>query len=440
MKYVDALKFSFLALFCMLAVAGCSAVNSPNGGAAGEYTGFLEGVKVDVATEVGGRITGVAVEEGNSVQMGQKVVTLEDDLIRSRMAIADANVAAAKAQLALLEAGARSEDIRRGQARADQARAALSAATQALTDTQTIRANPQALVIAQAQADTRAKAAAQQLLAAQNQAGSADQINKFWEEQTRMLWEGFDIRFPNGASFHADTPMSKQLLAQQEWNKAGNAAWQAWAGAQQAQANAATADAALKDLSDQLANPIVFDARVNQARGSVDRAAAGLEAAQAALQTMREGASPAQLQAARAAVDQARAARVTLDQELARYEVKSPSGGVVNRVYYRAGETSLPGAPLIQLSVAGDLTLRVFVPMTMVERIHLNDPVSVRVEGLENDKFMGTVNRINDQAEFSARQNQTDSERNAQLVAVEIALKNTDGDLKPGMPASVMFK
>jgi HlyD family secretion protein len=78
--------------------------------------------------------------------------------------------------------------------------------------------------------------------------------------------------------------------------------------------------------------------------------------------------------------------------------------------------------------------------MTALEKIHLNDPVSVRVEGLENDKFTGTVNRINDQAEFSARQNQTDNERNAQLVAVEIALKNTDGTLKPGMPASVMFK
>jgi multidrug resistance efflux pump len=440
MKFVDVLRFSVFALLCMLAIAGCSAVSTPNGVTNGEYTGFLEGVKVDVATEVGGLITSVAVEEGNSVQAGQNVVTLEDDLIQSRIAIADANVASAKAQLALLEAGARSEDIRRGQAQVDQARAALLAATQALTDTQAIRANPQALVIAHAQADTRAKAAAQQLLAAQNLASSADQMNKFWEEQTRMLWEGFDLKFPNGASFHADTPMSRQLLAQQEWNKAGNAAWQAWAGVQQAQANATTADAALKDLSDQLANPIALDARVNQARGGVDRAAAGLEAAQAALRTLRDGATPAQLQAARAAVDQAQAARGTLDQELAHYEVKSPNVGVVNRVYYRAGETALPGAPVIQLSVAGDLTLRIFVPMTTLGKIHLNDPIDVRVEGLENNQFAGTVNRINDQAEFTARQNQTDSERNAQLVAVEIALKNADGALKPGMPASVMFK
>src|SRR5512143_2466841 len=102
MKYVDALKFSVFAFLCILAVAGCSAVSSPNAATNGEYTGFLEGVKVDVAAEAGGRITSVAVEEGNSVQVGQDVVTLEDDLIQSRIAIADANVASAKALLALL--------------------------------------------------------------------------------------------------------------------------------------------------------------------------------------------------------------------------------------------------------------------------------------------------------------------------------------------------
>lgn len=433
-------KWGAVILLLLLGVVGCSAANNSNGTSGAEYTGFLEGRKVDVAPEVGGRITSVAVEEGNSIQVGQKIVTLEDDLVRSRIAIADANVAAALAQLSLLQAGARPEDIRRGQARVDQARAALAAATQALADAEGIRANPQMLVIARAQAEARAKVAAAQLLAAQNQANSADQMNKFWEEQTRMLWEGFDIKFPNGASFHADTPMSKQLLAQQEWNKAGNTAWQAWAGVQQAQANATTTDATLKDLSDQLANPIALDARVNQARGTVDRAAAGLKAAEAALQLLRDGATPAQLQAARAAVDQAKAARATLDQEQAHYEVKSPNGGVVNRVYYRVGETALPGAPLVQLSVGGDLTLRVFVPMTTLERIHLGDKVSVRVEGLESNQLGGNVSRINDTAEFSARQTQTDSERNAQLVAVEILLKNPDGVLKPGMPASVVFK
>ena len=47
MKYVDVLRFRVFALLFMLAIAGCSAVSSPNGVTNGEYTGFLEGVKVE---------------------------------------------------------------------------------------------------------------------------------------------------------------------------------------------------------------------------------------------------------------------------------------------------------------------------------------------------------------------------------------------------------
>ena len=429
-----------LTLIAAFALIGCQALGVANGSDHGEYTGFLEGEHLDIAAEVGGRITNVAVEEGDSIQAGQKLVTLEDDLQKARLAIADANIAAAQAQWALLEAGARPEEIRRAEAKLEQARAGLAAATQALADTEAIRANPQMLVIAQAQAETRSKAAAQRLIAAQRQAQAADQINKFWEIQTRSLWEGVDITLPRGGTLHFDTPVKQQLFSQEEWQKAGNAAWQAWAGVSQAQANANMADASLKDISDQLANPIALDTRVNQARAAKDRAAAALRAAEAAREVLREGASPAQLQAARAVVDQARAARATLEQELARYQIAAPSAGAVNRVYYRSGEIAIPGAPLVQISLAGDLTLRVFVPMSELGELRVGDSVAFHVEGIENRTFTGTVSHVNDKAEFSGRQNQTDSERNAQLVAIEISIKNPDGQLKPGMPASVAFK
>ncbi|MBI4785919.1 MAG: HlyD family efflux transporter periplasmic adaptor subunit [Chloroflexi bacterium] len=433
-------KLWALFLIAALALLGCQAIDVTNSSDNGAYTGFLEGEHLDVAAEVGGRIMSVAVEEGDTVQSGEKLVTLEDDLLRARLAIADANLAAASAQLALLEHGARAEEIRRAEAQVQQARAALAAATQALADAEAIRANPQLLVIAQAQAEMRARAAAHQLIAAQRQAQAADQINQFWEIQTKGLWEGVDIPLPRGGTLHFDTPMKQQLFAQAEWQKAGLAAWEAWAGVAQAQANANLADANLKDVSDQLANPIALDTRVNQARGPRERAAAALQAVEAGLRIRRDGASAAQLQAARAAVDQARAARATLDQELARYQIAARDTATVRRVYYRAGEIALPGVPLVQLSRAGDLTLRVFVPMSELGRIRTGDSVAIRVEGIETGAFSGAVSHINDKAEFSGRQSQTDSERNAQLVAVEISIKNSNDQLKPGMPASASFK
>jgi hypothetical protein len=49
------------------------------------------------------------------------------------------------------------------------------------------------------------------------------------------------------------------------------------------------------------------------------------------------------------------------------------------------------------------------------------------------------VIRIADQAEFTPRNVQTEEGRRTTVFAVELAVDNPDGKLKPGMPADVMF-
>ncbi len=440
MEIGSRLKFApvvcFLLLLVSAALMGCQTANGERNGT---FAGFLEGDKIDVAAETGGRVLTVSVQQGNDVQPGQALVALDDDLARARVAAADANIAAAEAQLAVLEAGPRPEDLRRAQAGVDKARAGLVIATVALSDTLAIRNNPQTLLIAQAQAEMRAKVAQQQLQAAAAQAQSADEIDRFLEQQTRMLWDGFDIYLPGG-KLHFDAPGRAQIMSQEEWQKAGNTAWQAWAGVQQAQANASAADASSRDISDQITNPIVLDARVDQARAARDRAQAGVQAAEAALRVLSDGASPAQINLARTAVDQARAARATLERDWKQYQISAPRAGTVTQVYYREGEIVVPGAPLVRLVVAGDLTLRLYVPMSALEHVRVDSGVTVKVDGADDRTFQGIVRRIGDRAEFTGRQAQTDSERNAQLVVVEIAIQNPAPAIKAGMPASVSFK
>lgn len=436
------LKLVLLVLALGILVGGCQSLPIGQSGTAAKanYTGFLEGDNLDVAPEVGGKLVEVPVREGDTIQQGQVLFKIQDDLMAARIKIADANVANAKAQLALLETGARKEDVARAQAQLDQSRAALDAATTAQADTEAIRANPQSLLIAQAQAQTRSAAANQQLAAAVSNANAADKINSFWEAQTRQLWDGVDIVLPRGGgTLHFDTPAARLAYVQEEWNKAGNAAWQAWAAVKQAQANATAADAALKDINNQIANPIVLDTKVDQARAAKDRAAAGVASAEAALKIVQEGASPAQIATARAAVDQAVAARASLDQDMTKYKITAAQSGKIDRVYYRFGEMALPGVPVVGLSISGDMTLRVFVAMSVLDNLRVGDQVTVRVEGIDNQSFPATISRINDTAEFAGRQVQTDNERNAQLVAVEMTIKNGDGTLKPGMPATVLL-
>ncbi len=425
-----------LATILLLATA-CQSGSTSNGNEV--WAGFLEGKTIEVSSEVGGRVTKIAVQEGDAVLQGQPMVLLDDEFIRWRIQAANANVAAAEAQLALLESGARAEEIQKAQARADQARAAHLAAAQAYTDTVAIRATPQTLLIAKTDAEARAIAASFTLTATAMQAQAADLEAAFWGDQTRILEGGIDITLPRGGTLHFDTPSSRLAYVQEEWSKAGNRAWQAWAAVDTANANAIIASANLQDISDQLTNPIVLDNRVNQARAARDRAAALSQAADAALALLREGATTAQIQTARAAVDQARAAREALDQELTRYQIVAPNAGTVMRLPYRVGEIAAPNAPIVRLSVEGELKLRVFVPITALEKLRVGDTATVFASEPNNRKLAGVVTTIADRAEFSGRQTQTDSERNAQLIAVEIAVKDADAQVKAGMPASVVF-
>lgn len=425
------------AVVLLAVLIGCQ--TAATSGTSGAWSGFLEGKTVDVSPEVGGRITSVAVAEGDQVQSGQLIATIDDDLAKLRLDAADANVAAAQAQVALLEAGARAEDLQSAQARVDQARAARVAATQAVTDTEAIRANPQSLLIAQADADARAQSATFALTAAAKQAEGADLPPQFWQDQVQSMEEGTDVTLPGGGKRHFDTPVARIVFARGQWFNAGNAAWQAWAGVAQAQANLVAAQGARQGVSDQLTNPIALDTRVDQARAARDRAAANLQTAQAAQQVLSEGASPAQIQAARAALDQARAARASLAEELSKYRIVAPQQGTVAQVFYRPGETVAAAAPLVRLSVNGELTLRVFVPMSSLPQVHVGATVPVSVAELNSKPTDGTVARVADTAEFASRQAQTDSERNALLVAVEVSVQTANNQLKAGMPASVSF-
>jgi HlyD family secretion protein len=80
--------------------------------------------EVDMAFRVPGRIDHVAVEEGEQVERGALLATLDTDSVEARIAEADAAVVQARAQLAKLRSGNRRQDIAATRARVAAAQAA----------------------------------------------------------------------------------------------------------------------------------------------------------------------------------------------------------------------------------------------------------------------------------------------------------------------------
>ena len=89
-------KYALLVI--LLLVTACQANNDSN--ASNRFSGVLEGTKVNVVAEIGGRIANIAVDEGEAVTLGQPIVTLDEAALQAQVKQARAGLSAAEANLA----------------------------------------------------------------------------------------------------------------------------------------------------------------------------------------------------------------------------------------------------------------------------------------------------------------------------------------------------
>ena len=94
-----------------------------------EGSGTIEAREVAVASRVGGQVLEIRAEEGSPVKKGDILVLVDHETLDIQLRQAEAGVALAEAQLALLRKGARAEDVRQGEEALRQTGANLKVAT-----------------------------------------------------------------------------------------------------------------------------------------------------------------------------------------------------------------------------------------------------------------------------------------------------------------------
>lgn len=133
-------------------------------------SGTIEAVQIRLAPEISGRVVEVLVDESQTVSAGDALVRLDDTLLQAQRAQAAAGLAAAQANLTMLEAGPSAEQLAVAQAAVDAAQVAVDAAVYPAQVDQT----EAALNTAQANYDLVASGARpEQLEAAQAQVDAA---------------------------------------------------------------------------------------------------------------------------------------------------------------------------------------------------------------------------------------------------------------------------
>jgi HlyD family secretion protein len=398
-------------LVVAMLLGGCQATASSPADEPGPLTasGTIRADEVRIAGEMGGRIVEVRAGVGETVQAGDELVVLDATSLLTQRAEAQAAVIAAQADLAVVRAGPRAEEIAAAQAdlalaeaRRDGALAAWENALQSVEnpqelDAQISEARTQVELAAQGAELARAQLAREQLLRDQRVEGSMER--RIADLQVR-------------AAEHA-------LAA--------------------AQADEKTAQTTLNWLWLIRSEPLALMAQAHAAHGQYQVAQAGVAVAQARLDDLLAGPTAEEIAVAQADVRLAQAQADALRAQQTRFKLSSPVNGVVLDQALRAGEVAAPGATILTVADLSALTLVVYVPENQIGQVRLGQAVQVRVDSFPGVTFAGEVTRISDEPEFTPRNVATQEERLNTFYAVEVHLPNPDGLLKPGMPADATY-
>ena len=403
--------------------AGAS-VRNPTPLRSGDYSpqsaisasGAIEATDTAIAAEMSGRVVRLGVAEGETTKAGQLAVELDDSEWQARRAEAAAAVSAARAELTRVTAAAQPARIAQAEAQVSQAQAALAAAQTTLANARTLRSNPQELDAQINATRAQADAAAAQIDVARSQLKAA-----------RVLQESVQ---PNTGS---DQDRTRRAMYDQSVSAAE-------AMTRAAEISAEGARASLSRLLAIRKEPVALDNAVHRAEGGVAQAEAAVGVARAALAQVK---APVQAEAAalaQARIAQAEASVAGVDAALAKLTVRSPITGTVTAQTIYAGEIAQAGARLFTVTDLGRARLVIHVPTSQIGEVTLGQRAEVSVDAYPGRVFSGAVSRIADQAEFTPKNVQTQEERAKTVFAVEIAIENSDGALRPGMPADATLR
>lgn len=170
-------------------------------------------------------------------------------------------------------------------------------------------------------------------------------------------------------------------------------------------------------------------------RQAADRAEAELKSLQNELRAARAAHVLAKQQLKLSQAD-LRMAEIQLDETT----VRAPVAGTITAELARAGEMVAPGRPVVELMGADDIRLRVFLPLEETGRVRPGVEARVYVDGHPDRFFLGTVERIASEAEFTPKDIHMPDERTTLVFAVDIRIPNPDDDLKDGFPADAYLR
>lgn len=342
-------------------------------------SGTVEARDIHVGSKVGGRIAKVLAREGDRVEAGQVLITFEDNDLEAQLDQARARLEQAKANYEKMAHGYEPEERAEARAAAMSARASYDEMRNGFRHEE----------VAQARADL-------------DRAHAEEQNAEVNFKRAQELW-------------------SEGVVAKQFYDDA--------------EMRLRTAKAALVSAEQ---HSHEFDS--GQRRETIEAAEAKYKQAQAVSMRIERGYRPEDVAAAKADYDHAQGELMSAEDRYRERQVISPSAAYVEVLDVRPGDLIAPNTPIATLLERDQTYVRIYVPETRIGKVAVGQQADIMLDAFPGQTFAGTVEQINQKAEFLPRNVQTKEERVHQVLGVKLRISDPDGKVRAGMAADVRLK
>ncbi|MBG0810206.1 HlyD family efflux transporter periplasmic adaptor subunit [Methylosinus sp. H3A] len=175
---------------------------------------------------------------------------------------------------------------------------------------------------------------------------------------------------------------------------------------------------------------------LDQAVMARDRDKATLAEAERQIEVARMPSRNQEIEAAQSAIVMARTQIEQLDTRIARQKVVAPAAGVVQDIFFRAGEMVVAGQPALSLLPPENRKVRFYVPQARLVEARLGARVAVECDGCDKGLW-GRISFIAQREEYTPPVIFSDQERAKLVFKVEARLEEKARLLPLGLPVRV---
>jgi len=432
-------------LLVMIASTGCQGINVDKEEDQLGASGTLAADEIKIASEIGGMIKEISVSEGDEVNEGDLLLSVDDAIFMAEKGRAEAGLKAARAGVVTAE-----EQVASAELQYELVVLGATSQERAYKAQEWMMPMPAEidLPVWYYQKGEQLEIVRQEILAAEERQESqqrkldaelnAEKNQDFLEVEQALHAEQVAFMVAKNTLERAQSAADRDELldvAQEAYD-----------------AVLARLESAQLDYERELNTRAAED--ILEARAKVAAAQADLDYTQDLLLALETGAESLQVETARvgislaeaglaqarAMVEQAEAGLDVLLAQESKLDTSSPVDGVVLSLNVMEGEITGPGSTLMTIASLDELKLTVYVSEENYGQVRLGQAVEIQVDSFPGEKFDGVVVYIADRAEFTPRNVQTVEGRKTTVYAIKIRVDNPTGELKPGMPTDVTFE